>query len=105
MPPKLPPTDEEKREGVRQEGRKGIIDIPMHQYHAIGRDRLLWVWNYIEFQIFKTWEENQGMSKLYYGYCPLFAPLKMDEDIPTYSLRVAFEKSEPLVELLQRRVK
>uniref|UniRef100_A0A6H1ZH81 Uncharacterized protein n=1 Tax=viral metagenome TaxID=1070528 RepID=A0A6H1ZH81_9ZZZZ len=101
-PEKLPPTDEQRREGVRQEGRRGIIDMPFAQRREIG-ERLNYIWNLTNFQLFKTWFDEHEEIVHYYGYCPLFEPLKMSEEFPTYTMRVTFEDPEATVEMFKRR--
>ena len=103
MPQKLPPTDKEKRETVRQEGRKGIIELTRGQKEWIGRDRLIDIWKLAEFQIFKIWDDERMDMTHYYGYCPMFIPTDREDSIPRYTMRVTFEKPEPVLELFRRR--
>jgi hypothetical protein len=103
MPPKKPMTNDDRAERVRQEGKRGIIAVSREQLDSMGRKELLEIWKMINFQIYKEWEEFSTQELMYYGYCSLFAPLKMSEESPTYTMRVTLEEPEPLIELFERR--
>jgi MoaA/NifB/PqqE/SkfB family radical SAM enzyme len=104
-PQKLPPTDEQKKEKVRQEGRKGIITMSYAQKGELGRDMLIEIWELAEFQIFKTWEDEKVGTCFYCGYCPMFSATERSERIPYYTMRVTFEpgKRDPTIEMFRRR--
>lgn len=103
MPAKLDPTKYQRRERVRQEGRRGTLEIPFTQQIDLGDQGLDEILNYINFQLFKSWRDEANRTINLYGYCPLFEPLLMEEKSPVYTMRVSLDEAEPIVEMFKRR--
>ena len=94
-----------KAQRVRQEGRRGMLHIDEASMKEIGQKKIYELLNRVGFQMYRTWFEETEAEKytILYGYCPLFASLKMDEKAPIYTMRVDFKDPEPIVEMIERR--
>lgn len=92
-----------KAQKVRQEGRRGMLHIDEAFMKEIGQKRVYDLLNMVGFQMFRAWFEEEEKCSVLYGYCPLFAPLTMDEKTPVYTMKVDFNDPEPVIEMRERR--
>jgi len=92
-----------KAQKVRQEGRRGMLHIDEASMKEIGQKKVYELLNGVGFQMYRAWFEEEKKCSILYGYCPLFASLKMDEKAPIYTMRVDFKDPEPIVEMIERR--
>lgn len=90
---------------VREEQRRGFLIIDDTFIEMMGEDRMKGFLKFINLETYGTYRDEDQKHSEYYGYCPLFAPLKFSEKTPTYTMKVDFSESltEPIVETFQRR--
>jgi hypothetical protein len=97
MPAKKVPTDDDKKTKIRQEGRRGYLIVSHEFTDTHGEQKQRELFKHIGFQVFARMKG--AASDQFYGYCPLFASLTVEEKSLYYKMRVDLSEPDPIVEM------